>query len=192
MVGALFELHWESCTSWTSRLLFLLYYLLQETSPDLSTSEDKCNTTMAADKKSLARGGDITWGEFLLLLSLSQKDDLSKNALVSLITVVRKREGLFFSLNRSEELALQRKCILNDHEWAMVPLMIPVEELKSAHSKNQLLPSPWLTNTGMPFCRYFRLLRVKHFSTGTSVESVGRLKQEALRLSRERAYLLSR
>ena len=98
--------------------------------------------------------GDVTWGEFLLLLSISRKNGLTQSRVVSLLRKAWLNEqtgdlGAFSTLSRAESLALRRKCLLNDHEWAMIPLAIPLDaKSPDGKVKNPFLPPSWLTSTG--------------------------------------------
>lgn len=166
-----FELHWESCSSWAARFLYVLLKIVY-----LSGANSE-NDFGALKDVSI----DVTWGEFLLILAVSRDDFQPKHSIDAFISsLVQPGEGLdcFLTLSRAESLALRKKCLLGDHQWAMLPLSIPsMADISQHHgrdNKNCLLPTAWLLNTG------------------TSIESVQRLRNEALRLSKERSFLLSR
>lgn len=107
------------------------------------------------DEGETATMGDVTWGEFLLLLSISRKSGLSQSNVFSLLKKARSNEqtgdlGAFSTLSRAESLALRRKCLLNDHEWAMIPLAIPLDaKSPDGKVKNPFLPPAWLSSTGI-------------------------------------------
>jgi len=89
-------------------------------------------------------------------------------------------------LSHQDYLSLHRARLVADCQWAMVPLQLPpIEEISSASERVEgraaLQPTSWLVNYagGSRTC------------CGDSCD-VARLKREAIRLARERAFLLRR
>ena len=172
-------------TSWCERLLQNLHFL-----NDLR-SEGSADTEASV----LRFSGDLTWGEFLLLLSISSNSRMSNEEMREYLLHLVKQEGCFTSLSKAENVALQKRSLIGDHEWAMIPLRLDLSPYFDSESRvtdtaeksrfdsgnlsgqnriNELLPPPWLQNAGV------------------DPDSATRLKIEALRLSKERSFLLSR
>lgn len=143
------ELHWVACTSWAARLLYLLYHILRD-SADATIATSENNSRDGSPDR--VCGGDVTWGEFLLLLSISRSDDMSETHVATLLQTLQGGRNGFATLSRAESLSMRRKCLIHDYQWAMLPLALPVEANiacgGSGNSKNPLLPSSWLVNTG--------------------------------------------
>ena len=137
---------------------------------------------------------DITWGEFLLLLCPSPTHNnvkVNKNSCMPKMWDLDcniDEDGLYFDENAGEIHAdclglspadfrqLHRSNLLGDLDWAMVPLSLPPSALEAEESA--LIPTSWLRTVA---------------KGGRNVEfDVSRLKKEAIRLARERAFLLER
>lgn len=151
------ELHWSACGSWAARLLYVLLKAKSRQSED-------------GDKNRAFSGGDLTWGEFLLLLAISNKEGMSESEIDAMINRVQGEgdgEGVvaFSALSRPDRVVLRKKCLLNDHEWAMLPLNIPLDMKSHPDNKNPFLPPLWLSNAGnhgkdISFIDLFQLLYV--------------------------------
>ena len=141
---------------------------------------------------------DITWGEFLLLLcpypqfrakrAKKKKEFADCNDDETMWNMNHDQfddEGDYegdsnanFSLRLSsaDHRQLHHAKLLGDLDWAMIPLSLPSSAFNADESA--LIPSSWLRTV---------------VSSGHNVEfDVSRLKKEALRLAKERAFLLRR
>jgi hypothetical protein len=153
---------------------------------------------LAESSSSRGESEDMTWGEFLLLLCpLPPRPRLKRGgrgeasrekdpAAWSMLTGdseeeegEEEEEGDPYGdvrLSPADHRHLHHSKLLGDLDWAMVPLSLPPAAFEADESA--LIPTSWLRT----------VLR-----GGSNVEfDVSRLKKEALRLARERAFLLRR